>query len=230
MKLANAGYRDESVMTTFLASKTILAGLLAVAAATFVWTKGYPLGNAVGITMIAAGMGFLGPNLWLASAVQSRCELIRSGLPDTLDMLVISVESGLGLDAAFQRVGDEMHGVHPVISEELQLVTLESQMGIPRSEALANLSGRSGLDEMRSLVAIINQAGALWNQHRHGAAEPVRCPAHQATPSGGGACSKTTVKLMAPLILFIFPAILVVLAGPAGLKMIEALKNTPGLL
>ncbi|MEK6798521.1 MAG: type II secretion system F family protein [Planctomycetota bacterium] len=230
MKLANAGYRDESVMTTFLASKTILAGLLAVAAATFVWTKGYPLGNAVGITMIAAGMGFLGPNLWLASAVQKRCELIRSGLPDTLDMLVISVESGLGLDAAFQRVGDEMHGVHPVISEELQLVTLESQMGIPRSEALANLSGRSGLDEMRSLVAIINQAErfgtsiakALRNQ-----SDALRIKRRQAAEERA---QKTTVKLMAPLILFIFPAILVVLAGPAGLKMIEALKNTPGLL
>jgi tight adherence protein C len=145
-------------------------------------------------------------------------------------MLVISVESGLGLDAAFQRVGDEMRHVHPTVSEELQIVTLESQMGIPRSEALGNLSSRTGVDEVRSLVAIINQAErfgtsiakALRNQ-----SDALRTKRRQAAEERA---QKTTVKLMAPLILFIFPAILVVLAGPAALKLIETLKNTPGLL
>jgi len=230
MKLATAGLRTESAPTTFLASKTVMAVLLGVVAATYVWAKGTSLENAVGITMIGAGMGFLTPNLWLSSAVSKRQEKIRNGLPDTLDMMVISVESGLGLDAAFQRVGDEMKKVHPTLSEELQLVTLESQMGIPRSEALANMSSRTGLDEVRSLVAIINQAErfgtsiakALRNQ-----SDALRVKRRQAAEERA---QKTTVKLMAPLILFIFPAILVVLAGPAALKMIEALGNTPGLL
>jgi tight adherence protein C len=162
--------------------------------------------------------------------VQKRADVIRRGLPDVLDMLVISVESGLGLDAAFQRVGDEMKNVHPAISDELQLVTLEGQMGIPRSEALTNLTTRANLDEVRSLVAIINQAErfgtsiarALRNQ-----SDALRIKRRQAAEERA---QKTTVKLMAPLILFIFPAILVVLAGPAALKMIEALGNTPGLL
>ncbi len=230
MKLATAGLRTESAPTTFLASKTVMAVLLGLAAATYVWAKGMPLENAIGITMIGAGLGFLAPNMWLSSAVSKRQEKIRNGLPDTLDMMVISVESGLGLDAAFQRVGDEMKKVHPALSEELQLVTLESQMGIPRSEALSNMSNRTGLDEVRSLVAIINQAErfgtsiakALRNQ-----SDALRVKRRQAAEERA---QKTTVKLMAPLILFIFPAILVVLAGPAALKMIEALSRTPGLL
>ena len=230
MKLSSAGLRGETAPMTFLASKTVVAILLGLAAAAYVWAKGTTLENAIGITMTAIGFGFLAPNIWLSSAISKRAEKIKNGLPDTLDMMVISVESGLGLDAAFQRVGDEMKKVHPILSEELQLVTLESQMGIPRSEALANLGTRTGLDEVRSLVAIINQAErfgtsiakALRNQ-----SDALRVKRRQAAEERA---QKTTVKLMAPLILFIFPAILVVLAGPAALKMIEALGNTPGLL
>jgi tight adherence protein C len=230
MKLSNAGYRDDSAVTTFLASKSIAAALGGIGAAAYVWANGTPIHNAIGIVMIGAGLGFLAPELWLSSARQKRAECVRRGLPDTLDMLVISVESGLGLDAAFQRVGDEMNKVHPVVAEELQLVTLESQMGIPRSEALSNFATRAGIDEARSLVAIVNQAErfgtsiarALRNQ-----SDALRLKRRQAAEEKA---QKTTVKLMAPLILFIFPAILVVLAGPAALKMIEALSNTPGLL
>lgn len=229
MKLACAGLRSEGAPTTFLASKTIVAIFFGLAAVGYVWAKGVTLTNAVGIVTMAMGLGFLGPNMWLSSAVSKRKGMIKDGLPDTLDMMVISVESGLGLDAAFQRVGEEMKKVHPTLSEELQLVTLESQMGIPRSEALANMAVRTGLDEVRSLTAIINQAErfgtsiakALRNQ-----SDALRTKRRQAAEERA---QKTTVKLMAPLILFIFPAILVVLAGPAALKMIEALGNTPGL-
>jgi len=230
MRLAMGGFRGESGPTTFLASKTIVAVCLGLGAAAFAWAKGYNLMNAVGVILVGAGAGFLAPDLWLSSAMSKRKEQIRNGLPDVLDMLVISVESGLGLDAAFQRVGDEMRLVHASLAEELQLVTLESQMGVPRSEALRNMTLRTGLDEVRSLVAIINQAErfgtsiarALRNQ-----SEALRIKRRQAAEERA---QKTTVKLMAPLILFIFPAILVVLAGPAALKMIEALSNTPGLL
>lgn len=229
VRLTNAGLRGENSPTTFLASKTAVAVLLAVAAIVFSWTKAYSLPNAAGVIMVAAGIGFLLPELWLASAISKRKNEIRMGLPDTLDMLVISVEAGLGLDAAFQRVGDEMYATHPTVSEELQMVNVESQMGIPRSEALVNFTTRTGLDEVRSLVAIINQAErfgtsiarALRNQ-----SDALRVKRRQAAEERA---QKTTVKLMAPLILFIFPAIFVVLAGPAALKMIDALSNTEGL-
>lgn len=229
MKLACAGLRSESAPTTFLASKTVVAILFGLGGLGYVLAKGVGLSNAVGVVSVAIGLGFLAPNLWLSSAVSKRMGMIKDGLPDTLDMMVISVESGLGLDAAFQRVGEEMKKVHPALAEELSLVTLESQMGIPRSEALANMAIRTGLDEVRSLTAIINQAErfgtsiakALRNQ-----SDALRTKRRQAAEERA---QKTTVKLMAPLILFIFPAILVVLAGPAALKMIEALGNTPGL-
>ncbi len=229
MKLACAGFRSESAPTAFLASKTVVALLFGIGGVGYVLAKGVSVTNAIGIVTTAIGLGFLAPNLWLGTAVSKRKGIIKDGLPDTLDMMVISVEAGLGLDAAFQRVGDEMKKVHPTLSEELQLVTLESQMGIPRHEALANMSVRTGLDEVRSLVAIINQAErfgtsiakALRNQ-----SDALRVKRRQAAEERA---QKTTVKLMAPLILFIFPAILVVLAGPAALKMIEALGNTPGL-
>ncbi len=229
-KLSTAGYRGNNAPTTFLASKTIVAVCLGAAALAYCWVKGLPLPSGAGVVMIGAGLGFLAPDLWLCSATSKRQEKVRNGLPDTLDMLVISVEAGLGLDAAFQRVGSDMQNVHPTVAEELQLVTLETQMGIPRSEALSNLNTRTGLDEVRSLVGVINQAerfgtsvaSALRNQ-----SDALRVKRRQAAEERA---QKTTVKLMAPLILFIFPAILVVLAGPAALKMIETLSNTPGLL
>jgi len=230
MKLATAGIRNENSPTVFLASKTVVAIALALAAAVYAWAKGETWQNGLGLTILFAGIGFLAPNLWLSVAIKKRAEKVRNGLPDALDLMVISVEAGLGLDAALQRVGDEMRVVHPALAEEMQIVTLESQMGIPRSEALTNLTLRTSLDEMKSLVAIINQAErfgtsiarALRNQ-----SEALRIKRRQAAEERA---QKTTVKLMAPLILFIFPAILVVLGGPAALKMFESLKTTPGLL
>lgn len=223
MKLANAGFRGEGVATTFLASKTVMAICLAIIGAIYAWSKGQPLLDGMGSTLIGAGVGFMAPNVWLKMAMQKRQDLVRKGLPDTLDMLVISVESGLGLDAAFQRVGDEMKGVHPALAEDLQLVTLESQMGIPRSEALANFAARAGIEEARSLVGVVNQAerfGTSIASALRRQSEALRVKRRQAAEERA---QKTTVKLMMPLILFIFPAILVVLAGPAALQMIETL-------
>ncbi len=221
MKLANAGIRGEGVVTTFLASKTMLALLLGIAGLLYSWGNGVGLLHGSGYTMLAAGFGFLAPNVWLSLAISKRSNLIRNGLPDTLDLLVISVESGLGLDAALQRVGDEMTHVHPAVSEEMQMVTVESQMGVPRSEALANFAARSGVEEARSLVGVVNQAerfGTSIATALRRQSESLRMKRRQAAEEKA---QKTTVKLMLPLIMFIFPAILVVLAGPAGLRMYE---------
>ncbi len=226
MQLATAGIRSETAPTMFLASKTILMILMALAGLTYWWVKGSTLLNGMGITMALAGFGLLAPKIWLNMAISKRADHIRKGLPDALDMLVISVEAGLGLDAAFQRVGDEMQKVHPILAEEFQIVTMESQMGIPRAEALDNFGSRCALDEARSLCAVINQAerfGTSIGRALRNQSEALRVKRRQAAEERA---QKTTVKLMAPLILFIFPAILVVLAGPAALKMIEALANT----
>ena len=229
-KLAMGGFRSEAAPTTFLASKTIVAILAGIIVASFVLMKGLPFMTAVGYIMIAGGVGFLAPDFWLGSAISKRKVQIQQALPDTLDTLVISVEAGLGLDGALLRVGEELHHVHPVLAEELQLITLETQMGIPRSEAMGNFATRVGLDEVKSFVAIVNQAerfGSSIARALRNQSDVLRVKRRQRAEEKA---QKTAVKLMAPLILFIFPAIMVVLAGPAALKMIEALNNTPGLL
>jgi len=229
VKLANAGFRRESTPTIFLASKMVIAVGLGVTTVLFAWSSGHPPMNVFGLTASMAGLGFMLPNIWLALARKQRAELIRHGLPDSLDLMVVSVEAGLALDAAIQRVGDEMRLTHPELSEEMTITTLETQMGIPRAEAMENLAMRTGVAEMKSLVAIVTQAErfgtsiakALRNQ-----AAMLRVKRQQAAEERA---QKTTVKLMLPLILFIFPSIFVVLVGPAALKLIRTLGNTPGL-
>jgi tight adherence protein C len=182
-----------------------------------------------GLVAFCAGTGLMLPDLWLSIAASGRRQKIRYGLPDTLDLLVVSVESGLALDAALKRVGEEMIPVHPELSEELRIATMEGQMGLPRAEALDNMARRSGVDELRSLVSVITQAEkfgtsiakALRNQ-----AESLRTKRRQAAEERA---QKTAVKLMIPLVLFIFPAMGVVLAGPAALNVMKALKNNPTL-
>lgn len=225
MKLATAGFRAEKAPTLFLASKTIVGICLGLAALTYALSSGKPVNQVVGIAILGLGLGFLAPNMWLGSAIKKRGNSIREGLPDTLDMLVISVEAGLGLDAAFQRVGDEMRKVHPILSQELQMVTLESQMGIPRAEALENFATRTGIDEAKSLVGVINQAERFGTSIARALRRQSGALRVKRRQKAEERAQQTTVKLMLPLILFIFPAIFVVLLGPAVLTMIEVLAE-----
>jgi tight adherence protein C len=225
VKLANAGFRRENAATLFLASKSILAVLLGLAAALYTWGKGDDLMHIFGWTVFLAAAGLMSPNIWLSMAVSRRSDQVRRGLPDSLDLMVITVESGLALDGAIQRVGDEMKNVHPILSEEFQIATLESQMGIPRAEALSNMAIRTGVPEVKSMVSIVNQAerfGTSIAQALRNQADALRTKRRQQAEERA---QKTTVKLMAPLILFIFPAIFVVLAGPAALKLMDTMGS-----
>ncbi len=229
VKLANAGYRAAQAQTMFMASKTIIAVVGALVALGAGFAGGWQPTMLLGAAAFGAGAGMMLPNFWLSLATSSRQAKVRQGLPDTLDLLVVSVESGLALDAALKRVGDEMAPVHTELSEELRIATMESQMGLPRSEALENMARRTGVEELRSLVSVITQAEkfgtsiarALRNQ-----AESLRTKRRQAAEERA---QKTAVKLMIPLVLFIFPAMGVVLGGPAVLNILEALKQNPTL-
>ena len=220
-KLATAGYRRESCTTLFMASKmaaAIAGGAVGIAMAINADKEFVIL---LGQTLIGAGLGFMLPNLWLNMAVKRRAEAITNGLPDSLDLMVVGVEAGLGLDAALLRVGDEMKNVHPALSEEMQIATVETQMGVPRGEALHKMADRTGVEEMKSLISIIVQAeklgtsiaSALRNQ-----SEALRTKRRQRAEERA---QKTAVKLLLPLILFIFPTIFVVLAGPAAIQLMK---------
>ncbi len=221
-KLCSAGMRRDNAAQLFLASKTIIGIAGLVGGLLFAWMKGYAFSDAIGVIVLGIAVGFLAPNLWLGSVANKRKEKVKHGLADALDLMVVGVEAGLGLDAAIQRVGDELKNVHPELSEEFQIAVLETQMGIPRSESLDNLANRTMVEELRGMVAMINQAErfgtsiarALRNQ-----AEALRLKRRQAAEEKAQQCA---VKLMLPLILFIFPSIFVVLAGPAALSFMES--------
>jgi tight adherence protein C len=224
-KLANAGYRNESAASMFLGAKMALGLCLGLLGAVFAIGIGKESTTVLFYVMGGLGMGFLLPNFWLSMTVRSRKELIRNGLPDSLDLMVVSVEAGLGLDAALQRVADEMRTVHVALAEEMQIAVIETQMGTPRAEALSKMADRTAVQEMRALVAVITQAEklgtsiakALRNQ-----AESLRVKRRQRAEERA---QKTAVKLLIPLILFIFPAIFVVLAGPAAIHLMKTFNS-----
>ncbi len=220
-KLAAAGFRRESAAVLFLASKTA-GGLLGGAIAAIIAVNaGKPALHLAGQTIFGLGIGFMLPNLWLSMTVGKRSESIRNGLADSLDLMVVAVEAGLGLDAAILRVSDEMRNVHPALAEEMQIATIQTQMGVPRVEALSNMAQRTALPEMRSLVAVIAQAEKLGTsiaKALRAQAEALRTKRRQAAEERA---QKTAVKLLLPLILFIFPAIFVVLVGPAAVQLVR---------
>ncbi len=228
IKLANAGFRKESAPVIFLASKTALGlGLLILTLITSL-SAGYPAKKIFSIVAFAAGFGFMLPDLWIYLTAKSRAEEIRHGLPDCLDLMVVSVEAGLGLDAALLRVSSEMGKVHPELAEEFMLVNMEIQMGLSRAEALRNLAIRTGVPEIKSLSAMLIQAekfGTSIAKALRTHADTLRVKRRQEAEERA---AKTAVKLILPLILFIFPAIFIVLAGPAVMKLWDVL--TSGIL
>lgn len=224
-KLASAGLRRESAPVIFLASKTV--GGVAFGLAAFLYAVGADkeFNDTVYWVIGGIGAGFMLPNLWLGNAIKKRVEAIRNGLPDSLDLMVVAVESGLGLDATLLRVSDEMGHVHVALAEELQIATIETQMGVKRADALVKMAERTAVPEMRALVAVISQAEklgtsvakALRNQ-----ADSLRTKRRQRAEERA---QKTAVKLLIPLILFIFPAIFVVLAGPAAIHLMHTFSD-----
>lgn len=224
-RLMTAGFRREAAPILFLSTKT-LGGLIGgVLAALYAFGANKEFNDVIFWAIGGLGIGFMLPEFWLSNAVKKRTEAIRNGLPDSLDLMVVAVESGLGLDAAILRVSDEMGQVHPALAEELQIATVEAQMGVPRSEALSKMAERSGVQEMKALVAVITQAEklgtsiakALRNQ-----AEALRTKRRQRAEERA---QKTAVKLLIPLVLFIFPAIFVVVAGPAVIHLMKTFSG-----
>ena len=224
-KLAQAGFRRDNATRFFLASKTIAGGGFAVASLAAALGGGFDPKMLFGIATCAGGVGFFLPDLWLMVARSQRKEKVRNGLPDSLDLLVVSVESGLALDAGLLRVSDEMRHVHVELSEEMQIATYETQMGVPRMEALQNMAQRCGVDEMSALIAVITQAerfGTSVAKALRTQADSLRVKRRLAAEERA---QKTAVKLMLPLIFFIFPSIFVVLLGPAVIQLIKVLGS-----
>jgi tight adherence protein C len=187
------------------------------------------LGGVPGLVAMAAGTaglaGWVIPRLYVSRRASARRQEIQRALPDALDLLVVCVEAGMGLNQALLHVTQEIGPVSRAMREELALVNLEIQTGTPREEALRHFADRTDLPDVRSLVAMLVQTdrfGTSVARSFRAHAETVRSKRRQRAEE---AAAKTTIKLVFPLVLFIFPAMFVVILGPALLHIIEQLRG-----
>lgn len=215
-RLTMAGYRDMSAAIWFTAAKTILPVVFGfVAFISFGLTRGW---------MYVAGavlVGFLGPGFWLDRKVRLRQKAIRNGLPDALDLLIVSLEAGSSLDQAIVKAGEELAGPHPALAEEMRLITTEIRAGKPRPEALKNFAERTRVADVRSLVSMLLQTD------RFGTSVAQALRIHAATSRtkrrqmAEEKAAKVGVKLVFPLVFFLFPALYTVILGPLVIRILR---------
>jgi tight adherence protein C len=217
-RLMQAGFRRPEAITLFFGIRIMFALGIFFVMSTSIFAR-------PNVTMALAGLGFgyVVPGMVLARLAKRRAHRIRLSLADALDLLVVSVEAGLGLDQALTRVGAELSFAYPDLADELRLVNLELRAGKPRSEALRNLADRTGVDDLNSLVTMLIQTdkfGTSVAQSLRVYSETLRTKRRQRAEE---AAAKTGVKMVFPLVFCIFPAIWVVTIGPAAIKFITVL-------
>jgi tight adherence protein C len=226
VRLANAGYSSPNASTIFLALKTsFLLGGLFFGGIIGVWRSGLDLSAASALFM-GGGLGFYAPEIFVRFKAMGRKGRIFLSMPDSLDLLVVCVEAGLGLDAAMRRVAEELSETAPDMCAEFSACNMQLQMGRPRREVLHELGVRTGVDDVKALATILIQAdrfGSSVAQALRVQSESMRTKRSQLAEEKA---AKTAVKMIFPLVLFIFPGIFVVLVGPAAILMIRNLLNT----
>ncbi len=207
-----AGLRSQTSIDTYFAVR-----VLGPVAVLVLWTFFRQI-SFFAIAVMASG-AYLGPDLWLTARVRRRREQMRLGLPDALDLMVVCVDAGLGLDQALLRAGQELGTSHPVIAEEFTLINLEQRAGKPRVNAWRDMADRTQLDTVRGFATMLAQSdrfGTPISRALSTFADDLRKKRSQQAEE---MAAKTTVKLMFPLVLFIFPSMFIVLLGPAALTI-----------
>jgi tight adherence protein C len=220
-----AGFRGTSAPVIYralqLASLIVFPGLVALACAVLA----RPLGSAFVFIMFAFVAGFFLPRYILGRMIRGRQQRVRWGLADALDLMVVSIEAGLGLNAAMMRVSEELMDVHPDISEEFEMANLEIRVGREREEALRNLAERTGVEDLRSLIAMLIQADRFGTSIARAVrvfSDSMRTKRRQRAEQ---AAQKAAVKLLFPLACFLFPTLFIAILGPAALQLMDTLKN-----
>lgn len=225
MTLLNAGFRSEQAVAIYYGMKGFLM-LLGLALAVPVVASRYGF-TQMGITYIvmAGAVGYYAPGFIVNSIKNKRAESIFLALPDALDLMVVCVEAGLGLDTAMRRVTSEMSSSCPVLCEEFAIGNFQVQMGRARKDVLRDLGIRTGVEDMRALAAVIIQAekfGSSIGAALRVQSDSMRVKRRQLAEERA---AKTAVKIMIPLILFIFPGVFVVLVGPAGIQIAKTMMG-----
>jgi tight adherence protein C len=227
-KFLRAGYRRQNILIIFFGFKILLAALLPLC---LFFLKVFLMKTIVPVhfmtfSILLALFGFYLPNIWLNIKIARRREKILEGFPDALDLMVVCVEAGMGLDAAINRVGEEMKLNNKVVSEEFNLVSLELRAGKLRRDALRNLAMRTDLEDVHSLVSLLIQTdkfGTSMAQALRVYSDAMRTRRSQRAEE---LAAKLPVKLLLPLIFFIFPSLFITIIGPAVVKISRILLPT----
>jgi tight adherence protein C len=221
-RLIRAGFRDESAVRIFYGAKVITPIVLVIAmlvsGATSILSPFFAI-------LMALGVGYLLPDFWLGRKIKNRQLNIRLGLPDFLDLMVVCIEAGLSLDYAVDRSVKEFHLSQPDICDEFGLVLLEQRAGRPRIDCWKNLADRIDIDVIRTLTSSVIQAdqfGTSIAKTLRTYSETLRTQRRQRVEE---LAAKTAVKLVFPLVLFIFPPLFIIALGPAALSMVDTFKK-----
>jgi tight adherence protein C len=221
-RMTAAGYRGLTATIIYAAAELILPFVVGgMALVTFGVTRWY-------IAFFAAAFGYMAPSLWLGHQTTKRQKQIRNGLPDALDLMIVCIEAGSGIDQAIVKTSDELDISHPALAEELRLVTTEIRAGKPRLEAFKNFASRTRVDDVRQLVAMLIQTdkfGTSVAQALRTHAEVSRTKRRQAAEERA---AKIGVKLVFPLVFCLFPALYVAILGPAVVDYLRVFK--PGIV
>jgi tight adherence protein C len=222
-RLIRAGFRGPHALKILYGSKVALTVVLPILTTMFISGSDMGSDRKIMAVLAAAAMGFFGPNEYVKLVSQKRQKEVRRGMPNALDLMVVCVESGLGLDQAILQVSKELDKAHPEISEEFALVNLELKAGKRRTEALRNLAERTNVDELKKLVAVLIQAdrfGTGIAQSLRGHADFMRVQARQVAEEKA---AKLGVKLVFPIFFCILPSLFVVTVGPVAVKIVREL-------
>jgi tight adherence protein C len=218
-KLVQAGFRRKDAIALFYSSQLGTA----VSIALVLLASGFPYRYiAVGLLLALFGGAAL-PDMWLKGRINARRERVQNGLPDAMDLAMVSMEAGLGLDQALLRVGEEIRVSYPDLSDELRLRNLEINMGRSRAQALRNLAERTGVEDMKSLVAILIQTerfGTSVGLALKVFSDTLRTKRRQRAEEQA---AKLAIKMIGPMVVFIFPSLFIIIMGPAVLQIMTGL-------
>ena len=218
-RLVTAGFRRENAIWIWYGSM-ITTGVVIFLGLTVL---GVPFSNPLLGIMLPVVLGMIIPDIWLRQRIKRRKESIQMGLPDMMDLAVVCVEAGMGLDQALQRIGEELRAPHPALSDELHLYNLEVNAGWKRPDALRNLAARTAVDDVRALVASLIQLDRFGTSIADSLrifSDSLRVKRRQRAEERA---AKMSVKIVVPLVIFIFPAIFAVVAGPAIIGLVREL-------
>lgn len=223
LKMVNAGYHDDHAPVVFFGAKTILAVMLPVAMFILTLPMSRDYGSVTALIVLGAAIGYYTPNIFLILHIKERKREIFNAFPEALDLMVVCVEAGLGLDAAISRVGEEIGRSSPALGEEFHLTNLELRAGHSREAALRNLALRTGVEDINMLVAMLIQSEKFGTS----VADSLRIHAdsmrNKRMLRAEEAAQKLPVKLIFPVVLLIFPSLFLVLLGPSLLTMVKLL-------